>query len=59
MIIISKFAMRTTGRQTTGVRLAPVERLAKKLGITRTMIIGPSGIGIGEFLKNDPELWIQ
>lgn len=39
-------------------RAAPLARLAEKSGIPRTLIIGPSGIGIDEFLGNDPAAWL-
>lgn len=40
-------------------RIAPVARLAEKSGITRTLIVGPGGVGIDKFLGNDPAVWIS
>lgn len=40
-------------------RTAPLARLAGKSGITRTLIVGPGGVGIGEFLGGDPSVWIS
>lgn len=39
-------------------RIAPLARLAAKSGITRTLIIGPSGVEIDKFLGRDPATWI-
>lgn len=35
-------------------RGAPLARLAEKLGIKRTLLVGPRGVAIGRFLGNDP-----
>lgn len=40
-------------------RATPLARLAGKSGITRTLIVGPSGVGIDKFLSNDPAAWIS
>ena len=40
-------------------RAAPVAQLAAKSGITRTLIVGPSGVGIDKFLGSDPAVWIS
>ena len=31
----------------------PLQRLARKLGLSRTLVVGPGGADLGEFLKSD------
>lgn len=40
-------------------RSAPLARLAGKSGITRTLIVGPNGVSLDEFLRGDPACWIS
>jgi predicted AAA+ superfamily ATPase len=39
--------------------VAPVERLARKVGITKTLIVGRRGIDLGEFLQTDPGQYLS
>lgn len=40
-------------------RAAPVAKIAGKSGIDRTLIVGPSGVGVDKFLGSDPAVWIS
>jgi predicted AAA+ superfamily ATPase len=33
---------------------APLRRLATRLGISKTLVVGPGGVDLGDFLKTDP-----
>ena len=36
---------------------APLDRLANRCGASKAVLIGPAGVGIGEFLQSDPLSW--
>ncbi|HBL18897.1 MAG: hypothetical protein A2X36_14195 [Elusimicrobia bacterium GWA2_69_24] len=40
-------------------RAAPVASSAERIGIKRTLLVGPSGIGLDDFLSRDPAIWIS
>lgn len=40
-------------------RATTLARLAGKSGITRTLIVGPGGVDIEDFLGDDPAIWIS
>ena len=40
-------------------QIQPLEKFARQLGIKKTLIVGPKGVPVAEFLKSDPSRWLS
>ncbi len=36
-----------------------LERLARKQGWAKTLVVGSGGVELGQFLKSDPQMWLS
>ncbi|MDD5658182.1 MAG: ATP-binding protein [Elusimicrobia bacterium] len=38
---------------------AALERLARRAGVARSVVVGPKGVALEEFLETDPRVWLE